>query len=306
MVQGRLSAVVAVGIALGVPFARTACAQDLEPRLYTSAPTGLNFVAVAYSASQGGALFDPSVPLENANIDVDGPAVAYIRSLGLWNKAGKFDVLLPHACLDGSATFNGAIVTRDVCGLADPRFRLSVNFHGAPALAPQAFAAFEQDLVVGASVQITAPWGQYDDTRLVNIGTNRWSIKPEIGFSKIFEHLTWEMAAAVTLYDDNESFASGTLEQDPIYSVQAHVVHVFERGAWLAGDVTHYQGGRSTVGGATRDDLQENFRVGMTLGFPLNRNHALRIQASTGVSTRTGTNFDTVAVVWQFRWLSGT
>jgi len=303
MIERRVRWTVTAGVVL--LFARPVFAQDLEPRLYTSAPTGLNFLAVAYSASQGGVLFDPSVPLEDAHIDVDGPAVAYIRSLGLWNKAAKFDALLPRACLDGSATFNGAIVTRDVCGLADPRFRLSVNFHGAPALAPQAFAAFAQDFVVGASVQITAPWGQYDDARLVNVGTNRWSLKPEIGFSKTFEHLTWEMAAAVTLYDDNEEFVNGTLKLDPIYSVQAHVVHVFQRGAWLAGDATHYRGGRSTVGDASRDDLQENWRVGATVGFPLNRNHALRIQASTGVSTRTGTNFDTVAVIWQYRWLSG-
>lgn len=303
MVERGLRWTVAASVVL--LFTRTACAQDLEPRLYTSAPTGLNFFAVAYSASQGGVLFDPSVPLENANIDVDGPAVAYIRSLGLWDKSAKLDAVLPRACLEGSATFDGTIVTRDVCGYADPRFRLSVNFHGAPALAPREFAAFEQDFVVGASVQITAPWGQYDDTRLVNVGTNRWSIKPEIGFSKTLEHLAWEMAAAVTWYDDNESFVNGTLKLDPIYSVQAHVVHVFERGAWLAGDATHYRGGRSTVGDATRDDLQENWRLGVTFGLPLNRNQTLRLHASSGVSTRTGTDFDTFAVAWQYRWVSG-
>jgi len=303
MVERRLRWTVALGVLL--LFARTACAQDLEPRLYTSAPTGLNFLAVAYSASQGGVLFDPSVPLEDANIHIDAPAVAYVRSLGLWNKSAKFDALLPHACLDGSATFDGDIVTRNVCGYADPRFRLSVNFHGAPALAPREFAAFKQDFILGASVQITAPWGQYDDTRLVNIGANRWSIKPEIGLSKTLEHIAWEMAVAATLYDDNESFVNGRLKVDPIYSWQAHVVHVFQRGAWLAGDATYYRGGRSTVGAATRDDLQENWRLGATFGLPLNRNQTLRLHASSGVSTRTGTDFDTLAVAWQYRWASG-
>jgi hypothetical protein len=173
MAEERLHWTVAV---LAVLAASGIHAQDLEPRLYTSAPTGMNFFALAYSASQGGALFDPTVPLDNADFTVDGPAVAYVRSLGLWNKAAKFDTVLPRACIEGSATFAGESVTRNVCGAADPKFRLSVNFRGAPALAPREFAAFKQDFVLGASLQVTAPIGQYDDDRILIIGTNRWSI----------------------------------------------------------------------------------------------------------------------------------
>jgi hypothetical protein len=281
-----------------------ASAQDLEPRLYTSAPTGLNFVAVAYTSSDGSVLFDPSVPLEDANLSVDGPMVAYIRSLGLGGKAAKVDVVLPHACIDGYATLNGATVTRNVCGAADARLRLSVNFVGAPALPPQEFAAVAQDFVLGASIQVVAPTGQYDEERLVNIGTNRWAIKPEVGFSKRLKHLSWEMALAASFYSDNDEFASGPLEVEPIYTLQAHVVHVFGNGAWLAGDANHYSGGRSTIAGAARDDSQSNVRFGVTYGLPLNRAQTLRLHASTGVSTRTGSDFDTLAVVWQYRWVS--
>lgn len=291
--------------ALAALSASGAHGQDLEPRLYTNAPTGLNFLALVYNASEGGVLFDPSVPLDDANLTVDGPAVAYIRSFGLWDKASKFDVLLPHACVSGSATYAGEIVTRDVCGYADSRFRLSLNFRGAPALTPREFATFKQDLVVGASVQVAAPTGQYDDDRIVNIGTNRWSVKPEIGFSKTLQHFIWEMAAAVTFYADNDEFVRGKKEQEPIYSLQAHVVHVFKAGAWLAGDVTHYQGGRSTVAGEASDDLQKNERFGVTFGLPLTRYQTLRLHTSTGVSTRTGTDFDTLAIGWQYRWTSG-
>jgi Putative MetA-pathway of phenol degradation len=279
--------------------------QDLEPRLYTNAPIGLNFLALAYGTSQGGALFDPSVPLENAEIDVDAPAVAYVRSLGLGSQSAKVDVVLPYACLSGSATLAGEIVTRDVCGFADPRFRLSVNFRGGPALRLQEFGDYRQDMVVGGSLQVIAPVGQYDSDRVVNIGTNRWSIKPEIGFSKALQHLTVEMAAAVTFYTDNSEFVNGKKEQDPIYSLQVHVVHVFQTGRWLAADVNYYRGGRSTVDGVTGDDLQENSRFGVTFGFPLNRYQSLRLHASTGVSTRTGTDFDTLAVTWQYRWAAG-
>ena len=151
-------------------------------------------------------------------------------------------------------------------------------------------------------MQVAAPVGQYDDDRIVNIGTNRWSIKPEIGFSKVLRHLTVEMAAAVTFYADNEEFVNGAKEQEPIYSLQTHVVHMLRSGAWLAGDVVYYRGGRSTIAGTTGNDLQENSRFGITFGMPLNRYQSLRLHASTGVSTRTGTEFDTLAVAWQYRW----
>lgn len=276
--------------------------QDLEPRLYTAAPVGLNFLAVAYATSSGGALFDPSVPLENAEIDVDAPALAYVRTLGLWGKSAKVDATLAHACLSGTATLAGEVVSRDVCGLADPRVRLSVNFLGAPALTRQQFAAYKQDLLVGASLQVTAPTGQYDDDRVVNVGTNRWSLRPEIGFSKTLRRLIVEMAASAAFYGDNGDFVKGNKEQDPIYSLQLHVVHVFPKGAWLAGDATHYRGGRSTVAGVTGDDLQSNARFGATFGMPLTPSQSLRLAASTGVSTRTGTDFDTFVVAWQYRW----
>lgn len=280
-------------------------AQELEPRLYTSAPTGLNFLALAYGESRGSALFDPSVPLENAKLEVGGPALGYVRSLGLWHKSAKLDMALPYACVSGSATLAGQIVSRDVCGPADPRFRLSVNFRGAPALRPQEFASYKQNLVVGASLQVIAPLGQYDDSRVINIGTHRWSIKPEIGFSKALKHASLEMAAGITLFADNADFVNGNKEQDPMYSLQGHIVHVFQTGAWLAADATYYRGGRSTVAGVAGPDLQENSRFGVTFGFPLNRVQALKLAVSTGVSTRTGTDFDTLSVTWQRRWAAG-
>ena len=291
--------------ALAVLRAADIYAQDLEPRLYTAAPMGLNFIALAYSRSEGGALFDPSVPLENAKIEVDAPIVGYLRSLAVGNKSAKVDVVLPHACLSGTATFRGEPVSRDVCGFGDPKFRLTMNFRGAPALRLQEFAAYQQEMVVGASLQLVPPVGQYDDDRVVNIGTNRWSIKPEIGFSKALQHLTIEMAAAATFYTDNDEFVYGPKEQEPIYSLQTHVVHVLRSGAWLAGDVVFYRGGRSTVAGVSGNDLQENSRVGVTFGLPLNRYQSLKLHASTGVSTRTGTDFDTLAVTWQYRWAAG-
>ena len=67
-------------------------------------------------------------------------------------------------------------------GLGDPRFRFSINLFGAPALSAKEFANYQQDLIVGASLQVSAPLGQYDDSKLLNLGNNRWSFRTGTGF----------------------------------------------------------------------------------------------------------------------------
>src|SRR5262249_55303415 len=153
----------------------------------------------------------------------------------------KFDVVLPYTRLSGSALLAGQPQTREVSGFADPRFRFSVNFFGAPALSAKEFASYRQDLIVGASLQVAAPWGQYDDSKLANIGTNRWAFKPELGVSKAWESWIFEIAPSVTLYTDNHDFLNGgTVTQAPLYAVQGHLIHNFPHGIWAALDATYY------------------------------------------------------------------
>jgi hypothetical protein len=281
-------------------------AQDLEPRLYANTPVGLNFLIAGYSYSQGNVLTDPSVPLTNGEVTTHSAVLAYARALDLWGLSGKVDAILPYACASGSAEFAGVPVTREVCGLADPRVRLSVNFYGAPALRLEEFAEYKQDFLVGASLQVAAPLGQYDAEKLLNIGTNRWFIKPEIGVSKALGPVTLELAAGVTFYTPNDDFLGGQeRQQEPIYSLQGHLVYAFQYGIWAALDGTYYRGGRTTIDGVKGDDLQENSRLGVTLGLPVGRHLSVKLYGGTGVVTRTGGNFNTVGMAWQFRWGGG-
>lgn len=293
--------------ALGVAaLASRASAQELEPRAYTNTPVGLNFVIAGYTYSQGGVAFDPSVPLTDAAIRVDTAVFAYARSLDVGGLSGKFDIVVPYAWLSGSALYAGERREREVTGLADPRLRVSVNFYGAPALSAQEFASYRQDVIVGGSLTVTAPVGQYDPDKLVNIGTNRWSIKPELGISKVAGPMTLELATAVTFYTANDNFFGGsTLEQDPIYSVQGHLTYNLSALTWAALDFTYYTGGRSTLDGVRGNDLQENTRLGATYAHSIDRYHSLKLYANTGVSTRTGGDFDTVGIAWQYRWGAG-
>ena len=300
----RISVILlAISLAVMAPGAAT---QELEPRTYSNVPVGLNFLIAGYAYVTGGVLGDASIPLESSSVESHVAVLAYARALNVWGKSGKFDVILPHAWASGSAEFQGQPRERDVSGFGDPRLRFAVNFFGAPALSLEEFAEYEQDLIVGASLQVTVPVGQYDADKLLNTGTNRWSIKPELGISKALGPLTLELAAGATFYTDNDDFLGGqTRSQDPLYSVQGHAIYNFRSGIWIAVDGTYYTGGRSTIGGVENDDFQSNTRVGLTVAFPVDRNNSVKVYASSGVSARTGSDFDSAGLAWQYRWGGG-
>lgn len=284
----------------------SANAQSLEPRAYANAPAGLNFLILGYAYQQGDVLLDPSVPLKDASVEIHYSVLGYARSLDVWGKSGKIDMIIPYAWLSGKAILGEEERSRRVSGFADPALRFSVNLYGAPSLSLEEFKSYRQDTILGVSLQVTMPLGQYDSDKLANIGTNRWSFKPEVGLSQALGRFVLETSAGVTLYTKNHDFLDGmTREQDPIYSLQGHLIYNFPRGIWAALNATYYTGGRTSIDGVEGDDLQKNWRFGATLALPLNLLHSIKLYASTGVYTRTGDKFDLVGIAWQYRWMGG-
>jgi hypothetical protein len=266
----------------------------------------VNFLISGYAYTQGGVSFDPALPVTNPDLDTSSAVLGFARSLDFWGRSGKVDFVAPYTWLSGSAEVDGEPLSRRVSGFTDPRFRVSVNLYGAPSLTMKEFPTFHQDLIVGAALQVSVPWGQYDDTRLVNIGTNRWFFKPSLGVSKAVGRWILEATAAVTLYTDNTDFYRGrTREQDPLYGAEAHVIRSFSRGIWGSVDATYFTGGSTTVDGVAERDLQRNWRFGATLALPVNARNSVKLYGSSGVSARTGNNFDLFGVAWQYRWGGG-
>jgi hypothetical protein len=298
-----VTAVAACGLVVSGTVAR---AQSIEPRAYSNAPVGVNFLIQGVALTRGGLAFDSSLPLTDPSLATSSAVLGYARTLDLWGKSGKFDVLVPYTWLSGSATYQGSPIEREVNGLADAAFRLSMNFYGAPALSLPAFTSYEQDTIIGGSIQVSVPTGQYDPAKLVNIGTHRWYIKPEVGVSKAWGPWTLDGAAAVTLFTTNDDFFNGNRRsQDPLYSVRAHAIYNFPRGVWGSADVTYFAGGRTTLNGARGVDLQQNWRVGGTLAFPVDVQNSVKLYASSGVSARTGNSYDLLGLAWQYRWGGG-
>ena len=281
-------------------------AQVMEPLSYTNAPIGLNFLIAGYGYLWGDVLVDPSLPVKDVDAKVHTAVLTYSRVLDFWGQSGTFALVVPYAWLSATGEVAGQSRSVDRSGLTDVTLRLSVNLYGAPALSLPEFRDYRQDTIVGVSLMVTAPTGQYDPHRLINIGTNRWSFRPEVGVSKAVGRWTLEAAAGVTFFTDNDEFLGANVRrQDPLYSVQGHAIYNFSPTLWAALDATYYTGGRTSVNGALNNDLQENSRWGATLARTLDKHNSVKLYFNSGVSARTGTNFNAVGVAWQYRWGAG-
>ena len=292
-----------LGLALMLITGGAARAQDLEPRAYATLPVGLQFALAGYAHSAGAIATDPALPVENAHIDVDAAFLAYVHSLDVLGHSGKVDVAIPYAWLSGSATYQGEQIRRVVDGFGDPSVRFSVNLLGGPALPAREFASYQEDFVLGVSTRLSVPLGQYDSERLVNVGTHRWAVKPEIGLVKSWGRVQLELASGVNVYSSNPDFFGGQhRDQAPIFAQQAHLLVRLVRGVFVAVDATYYGGGRTTVDHVEKDDALSSARLGGTLVVPLGPSYSVKVYGSTGVWTRFGSDFDTVGAALQYRW----
>jgi hypothetical protein len=284
----------------------TGAAQDLEPRAYSASPSGMNFLVAAFAHSTGDVITDPSLPISNVSAKVNGFALGYGRTFALWGRQALVTMALPYAWgeVEGDVGEERRRVTRS--GLADLKAKLSVNLYGNPALSPEEFARRRsRGLLVGASLALSAPTGQYDPTRLINLGTNRWAFKPELGMSVPWKNFDFEAYAGVVFFTRNPSFypaGSVTRQQDPLATVQVHASYTFRPGLWLALDGTWYGGGAAHINGGPATGRQNSSRIGGTLSVPISKAQALKFAYSTGASVRTGQNFDVFSAAWQIRW----
>jgi hypothetical protein len=280
-----------------------ASAQEMEPRAYVPAPVGLNFAQLTLGRSTGGVTVDPSLPLDNVDARINFATLGYLRTFSLFGKTASLGGGLPYAWgeVSGDVFESRREVTRS--GVGDARVRLAVNLLGGPALDRVEFARSRHTGTLGASLTVVVPTGQYEPDRLVNIGSNRWAIKPEIGWYQPIGAWTFELAGGAWFFDDNDDFfGAQRREQDPLASFQTHLSYSFRRNLWLAADVTWYSGGRTTVDGRKMADRQDSSRAGLTFSVPVARNYSIKMTWADGVSSRIGSDFTTYAITLQRAW----
>jgi hypothetical protein len=281
-------------------------AQELQPRAYWPSPVGLDFVSFSYSGNTGGLLFDPSLPIEDAHVTASIPQFAFGETLNVFGRTAQALGVFSYVVADVSGKVADVQMARHRSGLADSVFRFAMNIHGAPAMHLKEFSKYRPKTIVGASISVMAPTGQYDPNVLINIGANRWAFKPELGVSRFFGKWELEAAFGAWLYTKNSNFYGHTSRlQDPLGSAQAHVVRMLSRKIWLAVDATFYTGGRTYIGNTIKADYQGNTRFGVTLGISLNRRQALRFAYFDGATSRIGADISSASVAYQAIWHNG-
>jgi hypothetical protein len=279
-------------------------AQELEPRAYSPAPVGMNFVLMAVARSTGEVLTDPSVPIQDVEAKLNAGIGGYGRTFGILGQQASVFLAVPYIWGDisGNVFEEARSVTRS--GLGDLKLRLAVNLIGGEALTPKEFMRRTPRTTLGASLSISAPTGQYDPDKLINIGTNRWSFKPEIGLTIPHDRWMFDLFAGVWLFTDNPDFFGGVhRSQEPMPTLQAHVSYTIRPRAWVAFDSTYYFGGETSANGVDAGDRKENTRYGLTLSLPAGKAQSIKFNWSRGASTRLGSNFTTFGVGWQYTWL---
>ena len=259
-------------------------AQDLEPRRWTQMPTGLNFAGIGIGHTEGDIFFDPVLLIEEALFDMEAVGLGYVRSFGVLGKSARVDFSLPYYIGRWEGTVDGEFVHFRRRGLTDPRVRFSMLLYGGPAEIPAEFAkSIKSNTVVGAAVAVTMPLGEYSSERLINLGSNRWVIRPQLGVTHTRGRWTGELTGSVFLYGDNNEFWMDTkLASDPLWALQAHLIYSFKPGLWASLSTAYGTGGEAKVDSVAKNNLSGNWLTSLNLGIPIDRKQGLKITLLTG------------------------
>jgi hypothetical protein len=290
----------------------TACpmisGQDLAPRAYLITPLHSNAITVSYGYYSGSLLFNGAAPITGATGTYSVPAITYYHSFGILGRSANFAVVVPYAV----GTFQGNVigVNQQIyrSGLVDTSFRLSINVRGGEAMNLREFRQWNQKSILGASVKIVAPSGQYDPTKLINWGSNRWAFKPELGYSRRWKDWVLDGYSGVWFYTTNpQDFSlSGPQPQSekPIGSLEGHLSFDLKPRLWFSLDGNYWFGGLTSLNGVKNiNTRQANSRIGLTTSLPVTKHQSVKISYNDGAYTRFGGSYQSVSVAWQYSWL---
>jgi|SRR5450432_3288474 len=279
-------------------------AQEMEARSYAVVPKGLHAMALSYTYSSGNVISGLTSPVQDLNVQTSVVNLGYIQTFSFFKKLGRIAVSVPFGYLAGTAKAYGIDTAGNRTGFYDGRIKFGVNLLGSPVFSPKDFRRFRESTVLGASIVLSVPIGQYFPDKLINLGTNRWGFKPELGFSHREGRLFYEVYTGVWFFTNNNEYFkdNSRLDQKPLFSFQAHVDYVFKSNIWVAINGGFADGGTTILNGMERNDEQQNWRLGTTFSIPINIHQSLKAMVNTGLATRAGQNYTAFTVVYQYSW----
>jgi hypothetical protein len=307
--SAKLQIAVIITVCASFQFCR---AQGLSPRAYVVPPDRSNAVTFTYSLQDGDVVFDPSIPIQDAHGRIGNLLATYYRTLDSFGRSSNASLTLPY----GVGHFQGEVLGTEEkiyrSGLGGLTGRFSVNLYGAPAMSLKEYSNWKQKLIVGASLLVTTPTGQYDPARLINIGNNRWAFKPEVGLSRRWNNWMLDAYWSVWLFTANNNFFStlpgsqppNKQTQEPMGATELHLSYNIRPRFWISVDGNYWRGGETSLNGkVTPTTLQANSRIGTTASFPITSHQSIKVSYSGGAYISFGGNFQNLQVAWQYSWI---
>ena len=295
-----------VFLILGLPF--LCFAQELEPRRWSHLPTGKNFIGGGYAYTEADIFLDPVLRIEDGEMEMHTLALKYIRTFELLQKSARIDFTQAYQEARYTGLLNGVSTSIKRSGLADSVLRFAINLYGAPPLEGKEFASYrakvDVETIFGTALVVTLPTGDYMDDKLINLGANRFTFRPQLGLVHNRGKWSMELTGAVWLYTDNNDFFNGNkLEQDPFYTIQSHLIYTFRPGLWASASAGYGCGGESAVNGVENNDLRENLAWALSFGFPITRQLGAKvIYLSTRSQESIGQDTDSIGAAVSIFW----
>jgi hypothetical protein len=283
-------------------------ANDIEPRRWGHLPIGANFLTAGYIHTSADIYIDPVLRIEDVKMDLDTWAAKYIHSFELFGKSSRIDLTqgYQHGSWDGNVDGAPRSIERE--GLSDSLVRFAMNLYGAPPLKGKDFAAWsasqKRETIVGAGVVVQLPTGDYMEDKLINLGSNRYTIRPQFGVTHTRGKWTGELTGEVWFFTDNTQFFNGNkLETAPLYTGQTHLIYTFRPRLWLGGSLGYSTGGESTLNGTSKDDRRKASAWALSLGVPVSRQVNAKVAfLSSRVEDRIGQDTDSFALGVAYNW----
>ena len=282
-------------------------AQFTDPHSYDNTPVGTNQLELAYGYARANASIDTSLIVAGARFNVSQGSITYTRYFGFLHRLAWVEAGVPLAGLNGSVS--GTNIQGSTTGAGDSSYVLGALLKGGPALSVAEFTNFRPTTTVGMSVTITAPTGQYNSDKLLNLGSDRWSFKPEIAVSHPFgpEH-KWEVEAYANSYffTDNTSYRGReVLRQRALPGLEGHLSYSFIDSVWASFDTRYSFRGLSYVNDVNQNNTQQNFSLGSEVNVSLNHRNSLVFVFDKAFVHRNGPASSGFSVRYDYSWGKG-
>ena len=290
-------------INLTLVFFNTSFSQELEPRNLTNIPIGVNALVGGYVYSAGNILLDPALPIENLKSNLHTFVFGYLRTINLFGLSSKIDVVVPFALGDWDYTFEEENVHRKIDGFGDPRIRISINLFGAPAVDKTNFKNYKMKTIVGFMLQVITPFGQYEPSELINLGSNRWNFRTNIGVAHALGEWILEAYLGAFLFTDNSKFLNDSnLKQKPLLTAKTHIIRSLSNWGWISLNIGYGLGGRTEINDVQRDTRISTFRFGLTFSYAIDKKNSFKLTILSGKRVEKGPDFDAIGLAYQFLW----